>query len=259
MNDKILQEVIEDFSKIKEVKAIAFGGSTGAKTSDNLSDYDIYIFSDVEVPLTQRREIAIKYSDRYEIHNTYYGDGDEWLRRSDSKVFDLMYWNRKWIENIIESIWIRNEAWGGYTTCFLYTVKNAKILYDPQGWLGNLQKKLATPYPQKLADNIIQRNRMMIKDKISASFKEQIEKAVKRNDFVSINHRISAFLAGYFDIIFAANKLLHPGEKRLVEYALKHCNRLPENFAENIEELCTGADKLTALNNICDELDKFLQ
>ncbi len=259
MDDKSLIEIIEEFSKIQEIKAIALGGSTEAKTSDNLSDYDIYIFSDVEVPITRRTEIAKKYSDRYEIHNTYYGDGDEWFRRSDSKVFDLMYWNRKWIENIIESIWIHNEAWGGYTTCFLYTVKNAKILYDPQGWLENLQKKLATPYPQQLADNIIQRNSMMIKDKISASFKEQIEKAVKRGDYVSVNHRISAFLAGYFDIIFAANKLLHPGEKRLVEYALKHCNRLPENFEQNIKELCTGPHKLTALNNICAELDKFLQ
>lgn len=259
MNDRILQQVIEDFSKIKEIKAIALGGSTGAKTSDTLSDYDIYIFSDTEVSPATREEIAKKYSDRYEVHNTYFGDGDEWYRRDDGKVFDLMYWNRKWIEDIVENIWHRHDAWGGYTTCFLYTIKNAHILYDPDGWFVRLQSQLDTPYPQELADNIIRRNRMMIKDKISASFKEQIEKAVKREDWVSVNHRISAFLAGYFDIVFAANKLLHPGEKRLVAYALKHCTRLPENFTENIEALCTGTDKLTALNNICVELDKFLQ
>lgn len=258
MDDKILQEVIEEFSHIKEVKAIALGGSTGAKTSDPLSDYDIYIFSDTEVSPEQREEIAKKYSDRYEIHNTYFGDGDEWYRRGDEKVFDLMFWNRKWLEDIIESIWHRHDAWGGYTTCFLYTVKNARILYDPDGWFGALQTKLQTPYPQELADNIILKNRMMIKDKISASFKEQIEKAVKRNDFVSVNHRISAFLAGYFDIIFAANKLLHPGEKRLVQYAIKNCKRLPADFAENIENLCCNTDKITTLNNICNELDKFL-
>lgn len=258
MNDKILQDVINDFSLIEEVKAIALGGSTGVNTYDNISDYDIYVFSDVEVPPALREKIAQKYSDKYEIHNTYFGDSDEWYRRGDEKVFDLMFWNRKWIEDIIENIWVRHETWGGYTTCFLYTIKNAHILYDKNGWFRTLQTKLETPYPEELAANIIHKNRMMIKDKISASFKEQIEKAIKRNDYVSVNHRISAFLAGYFDIIFASNKLLHPGEKRLVEYALKHCTHLPANFAENIKNLCCNADKRTALKNICDELDKFL-
>lgn len=253
-----MENVIEKFAKLKEVKAITLGGSLGAQTGDTLSDYDIYIFSDIEVPIIERENIAKQYSDKYEIHNTFYGDGDEWFRRSDNRVFDLMYWNRKWIEDIINNIWIRHDAWGGYTTCFLYTVKNASIFYDPQDWFKSLQEKLNTPYPQELANNIILRNRMMIKDKITASFKEQIEKAVKRDDIVSINHRISAFLAGYFDIIFAANKMLHPGEKRLIQYALKHCPLLPHDFKKNVTDLCCAQDKITPLNEICINLDEFL-
>ena len=54
---------------------------------------------------------------------------------------------------------------------------------------------------------------MLLKDKPFASYYEQIEKAIKRDDKNSINHRISAFMASYFDIIFAKNKMLHPGEK----------------------------------------------
>ena len=289
----MLNTVIEKFSKIKEVKAIVIGGSDAAKTNDVLSDYDIYIFSDVEVPLNLREEIAKEFSDNYEIHNTFYGDGDEWYSRetvkssspplsaslnrepsvaalsntpleslehesfSDRKVFDLMYWNRKWLEDIVESIWVRHDAWGGYTTAFLYTVKNARIKYDPDGWFQALQEKLNTPYPQELANNIVLKNRLMIKDKISASFREQIEKAVKRNDYVSINHRTAAFLAGYFDIIFAVNKILHPGEKRLVNFALKNCTLLPRDFEKNVNDLCCCENK--PLAEICQNLDEFLR
>lgn len=253
----MLNTVIEKFSKIKEVKAIVVGGSDAAKTNDVLSDYDIYIFSDVEVPLNLREEIAKEFSDNYEIHNTFYGDGDEWYSRDTGKVFDLMYWNRKWLEDIVESIWVRHDAWGGYTTAFLYTVKNAQIKYDPDGWFQALQKKLNTPYPQELANNIVLKNRLMIKDKISASFREQIEKAVKRNDYVSINHRTAAFLAGYFDIIFAVNKILHPGEKRLVNFALKNCTLLPRDFEKNVNDLCCCENK--PLAEICQNLDEFLR
>ncbi len=54
---------------------------------------------------------------------------------------------------------------------------------------------------------------MLISDKKNASYLDQIKLAVKRNDPISVNHRIAAFMASYFDIIFALNKVYHPGEK----------------------------------------------
>ena len=83
---------------------------------------------------------------------------------------------------------------------------------------------------------------MLLRDKPFASYYEQIEKALKRNDIVSVNHRISAFLASYFDIIFAKNKLLHPGEKRLIKYAQDNCKILPKDFGVNIEKLLIQPD-----------------
>ena len=81
---------------------------------------------------------------------------------------------------------------------------------------------------------------MLLKDKPFASYCEQIEKAIKRNDFNSVNHRISAFLASYFDIIFAKNEMLHPGEKRLVKYALDNCKILPKDFEKVVDSLTMG-------------------
>jgi hypothetical protein len=101
---------------------------------------------------------------------------------------------------------------------------------------------------------------MLMKDKPFASYYEQIEKAVKRNDVVSINHRITAFLASYFDIIFAVNELLHPGEKRLIQYAKDNCNILPDNFEENIKKLLiqSNFETLNILNDMVEKLRKIM-
>ena len=101
---------------------------------------------------------------------------------------------------------------------------------------------------------------MLLKDKKSASYLEQIKLAVKRNDPVSINHRITAFLASYFDIIFAANEIYHPGEKRLIKYAKQHCRYLPENFEEDLKALFNAKndEKIVILDNMVERLRKIL-
>ena len=69
------------------------------------------------------------------------------------------------------------------------------------------------------------------------AYPKQIKKAVERKDFVSINHRITEFLASYFDLLFAINEVTHPGEKRLIQFCKKQCKILPENFEENLNSL----------------------
>lgn len=69
------------------------------------------------------------------------------------------------------------------------------------------------------------------------AYDAQIKKAVDRKDFNSIQHRTTEFLSSYFDVIFAINKLTHPGEKRLISICLKECQVLPKNFEENLNSL----------------------
>ncbi|MDO5436812.1 MAG: DUF4037 domain-containing protein [bacterium] len=247
-----MNDIIEKFSQITEVEAIAIGGSVAAKTCDNTSDTDIYVFSKNGIPIEKRKKIIEKISKKYEVGAEYFGSGDEFLCDRNNTIFDMMYWDMKWFEDIVENVWIKHFPSNGYTTCFLYTLKNFQIVYDPNNWLKNLQDKIKTDYPSELQKNIIGRNLKLMKDKPFASYYEQIEKAVNRNDVNSINHRTAAFLASYFDIIFAKNKLLHPGEKKLIKYAKENCKILPENFAENIEKLLSvqNSDILAALDEI---------
>ena len=259
MNESF-KSIINQYKDFSEVKAIALGGSGVNNTSDHLSDIDVYIFVEKDISVSNREEMVKKISSKYEVGCEYFGSGDEFLVDKLDCQLDIMYWNVNWFENIIENIWFKHYPSNGYTTAFLFTLNNFQIIYDTDNWLLNLQNSIQTEYPNELKQNIIKRNIMLMKDKPFASYYEQIEKAEKRNDVVSINHRITAFLASYFDVIFAVNELLHPGEKRLVQYALNNCKILPKDFEENLIKLYNrpDADILSILDNLVNNLKGIL-
>lgn len=256
----VFEEIIEKYKSFSEVVAIAIGGSGANKTSDALSDIDVYVFVEKEIPIRNRKEFIKRNSSKYEVGGKYFGSGDEFFVDKLEQQLDVMYWNKNWFNEVVENIWIKHYPSNGYSTAFLFTLNNFQIIYDKVGWLSNLQKTIRTEYPKELKTNIIKRNLMLMKDKPFASYYEQIEKAIKRKDLVSLNHRIAAFLASYFDIIFAANELLHPGEKRLVQYAKNNCNILPIDFEEKIEQLLISETKetLCVLDKIYENLKHIL-
>jgi hypothetical protein len=94
-------------------------------------------------------------------------------------------------------------------------------------------------------------------------YSHQIEKAVRRGDQVSVNHRVSALLASYFDVIFAFNRVLHPGEKRLLEHATRLCPCLPENMAERVTSVVRAAGQgdeqlIDEVNRLVDGIEKMV-
>jgi len=89
-------------------------------------------------------------------------------------------------------------------------------------------------------------------------------KAVKRHDLVSVNHRLAALLASYFDIIFALNLELHPGEKKLLNLVQSRCAKIPVDMVTDITKVIqsTGtADQefLLNLTMLLDHLDEWLK
>ena len=56
-----MDKIIDEYKKLDGVEAIALGGSSAAKTSDKVSDYDIYVFTTKEIPVSAREEIVNKY------------------------------------------------------------------------------------------------------------------------------------------------------------------------------------------------------
>lgn len=75
-----------------------------------------------------------------------------------NKGLDIMYRNPEWIEGVIKSVYDEKTAWLGYTTAFLHNIASSEVLYDRDGWFGDLKKKISAGYPQELAQAIINKN-----------------------------------------------------------------------------------------------------
>ena len=137
-------------------------------------------------------------------------------------------------------------------------MKNSRVLYDPHKEFHNLQERFEVPFPKELKENIISKNFCLLTGNLP-SYDKQIIKAFDRGDFVSVNHRIAAFIESYFDIIFAVNELTHPGEKRMISYAKEHAKILPNDFEVNVNELLNsiGSNIVEIENNLKNIIKKL--
>lgn len=259
--------LIDGFAALPEVAAVVLAGSVGAETTDAHSDYDLYVYADGEIPVAARRALAEKLGrNRRELDNRFWEPGDEWALAASGRVVDIMYRSRAWIEERLAALLVRHEPSLGYTTCFWDNVLASRILFDRTGWFAVLQEQSRVPYPEPLAAAIIRHNLPLLRTTIS-SYKTQLLKAAKRGDPVSGNHRAAAFLASYFDILYAANRVTHPGEKRLLEVTRKRCHCLPAGFPEDVTALLAVVGTLypeppaleAAVDRLCDGLEAVLR
>ena len=233
-----VQELFDELSDILQVEAIALGGSRATGRNDEKSDYDVYIYLSDKVDENVRRNILEKYCKYIEIGNSFWELEDD-VTLKDGIDMDIIYRNMDDFANMISSVVDDCIAWNGYTTCMWHNLITSKIIYDKNGKLQELQENYQIPYPKKLKENIISNNMKLLSGMLP-SFDTQIEKAENRKDFVSVNHRVTEFLASYFDIIFALNEMTHPGEKRMQAICSSECKILPKHFDENLNKLFHG-------------------
>jgi hypothetical protein len=253
------------FARFPQVEAIGVSGSlTSGAELDAATDIDLYVFTTALVPLEQRAAL-IEEAGGAAVANMnldYWGLGDEWFHKPSGIEVDMLYWDIGWVEETLARVLTQHKSSMGYTTCYWHTLHNMLVLFDRGGWLARQKAWCAGPYPEALRRAIIQHNHAVLREIIPA-YLHQVEKAAQRGDLVSVNHRIAAFLASYFDIIFAANGALHPGEKRLLSQAQRLCPSLPQEMAEQIEGLlwCAGQPGLAVAEQarrLLDQLDVWL-
>lgn len=260
----LARELARRFQVFPEVEAVAWGGSLAGSASDSLSDVDLYVFSPAVIPLAERQAlVADMGAARADLNLQFWDLGDEWYDAATGIEVDVIYWQPAWIEDQLERLWRGHQASLGYSTCFWYTIRQARLLFDRRGWFQNLQQQSQQPYPEALRQAIIAKNHAVLRGVIP-SYAHQIEKAARRGDLVSLNHRTAALLASYFDLIFALNRVLHPGEKHLLSWAQAHCEKLPAGMAQQVPALLQAAGAadgrvVQVLGELLDSLEALLR
>ena len=58
----ILNDIAADFSNLKTVNSVVLSGSKTSLINDDMSDFNIYVYSSGSIPLETREEIIKKYS-----------------------------------------------------------------------------------------------------------------------------------------------------------------------------------------------------
>lgn len=175
---------------------------------------------------------------------------------------DILYRDINQIRDELVDVVERCIIQNAYTTCLWHNVLHSKILYDSDDKLKCIVNRFDINHPQKLKQTILSHHMNLLTGHLP-SYDKQIIKAVMRKDIVSFNHRVTAFLETYSDLIFALNMLTHPNEKRMIAYAEQNAQSLPNHFQKNIERLIYGTtyhpyDIQVILNDILNELTPLL-
>ncbi len=240
LHETLAQELTRLFSAFSEVEAVGVGGSLASGAADAQSDIDLYVFCNPLVPLSARQDIATGRKVTHgDLGLTLWDAGDEWIDGLTGIEVDLIYWSPTWIEEQLRRLWVDHQPSLGYSTCFWTTMRSLRVLYDRRGWLDGIAEQARQPYPEALRLAVIEKNHMVLQ-RVIPSYAHQIEKVARRGDLVSLNHRVAALLSSYFDVLFALNRALHPGEKRLLTWAQTLCPLRPPHMVEEVEHVLSA-------------------
>ena len=260
-SSNVIGDIVATLAAHPSVVAITLGGSRATGRHDERSDHDIELFTNGEVPLDFRRELALRFDPRPEVGNDWFGSADEWVDRVSGTTIDIAFFDRDWFETAIRDVIERHRPALGYTTALWHILRHARPAFDRDGWLAAMRELAASPYPDELRRNIVAWNHPVLRDARS-SYRHQVELALRRDDPVSVNHRVAALLASAFDIVFALHRTLCPGEKRLLD----HLDALGEaELAQCVRELLRAAGypegdgTLAAVDALCDTLDAAIR
>jgi hypothetical protein len=260
---RLARRITELFSVFPNVQAIALAGSQASGAVDQVSDIDLYVYTTATIPLSDRAAIVEGLgTTRSDLNLQFWDLGDEWYDAETGIEVDVIYWDTSWIKGQLDRVLVEHQASVGYSTCFWYTIRNSMILYDKSGWLHRLKEKSEIPFPEPLRRAIIAKNHPVLR-RVIPSYLHQIDKAIKRDDLVSVNHRVAALLESYFDVLFALNRLPNPGEKRLLKIASERCSKVPRDMVVQVEGVLRAASSLDStliarIEELVDGLDQLL-
>lgn len=266
----VARRVADQWIAMPGVHAVALGGSLGRTvlgTPERLietpGDIDLYVYAAETLSSATRLEAIRSLGGRdIELDRQFWETDDAWIDGTTGVLIEAMYRNPGWIEQELDRVFIHHQASIGYTTSLADNVHDSVALADPAGWYAELQRRVSEPYPLGLRDAIVAKNHPILRD-VHASYRAQIASAIQREDVNAVAHRVMVLLASFWDILFAINQALHPGEKRLVAFAEQRCLNRPDDLGNQITAIIAAIPSplpnlLPRIDALLDDLDRCL-
>jgi ribonuclease HI len=255
----LLQQIVDELQTHGCVDAVLLAGSRGkSRIPDSTSDYDLYVYLSDDLPAAVRERILSPRCSVLELDNRFWEPEDDG-ELNDGTAVEFIYRRTQSFLSSVRSVALGHQASVGYSTCLWENLIDSHLLFDRSGILAQAIIDLEVPYPQPLREAIVAKNWPLLRD-ATCSFRHQVLQALVRQDWVSVQHRTAAFLASVFDVVFAINKVRHPGEKRLVQRSLQLASlplgwealvsavagppMVPEALIANMDRLTTAVETL---------------
>ena len=249
---RLARTIATAISALPSVEAVALGGSQATGHARCDSDIDLYVYSAAGVSVEDRtRVITDLGAVNPKINENFWDVADAWRDAETGVDVEAIYWGTSWIEDKLDGVLVRHQPGSGYTTSHWYTIRNSVCLYDRKGWFAALQERSGRPYPDELRRAIIGWHGPVLR-----SYRHQIATAIRRKDLVSVNHRLTGLLESYFDVLFAVNGALHPGEKSLLRIAPECCKKMPQNMPVQLASVLAAVSAADAA--LLDGIDELL-
>lgn len=256
--EEIARDIAAQFSKLTSVEAVALGGSLATSKADESSDIDLYVYYSQAIPKETRADIIKTRSSQIEMNALFWETEDYWIEKESGIKVEVIY-RDDWLLATLQDMFEHNRAHVGASTSLWHNVVTSKLLFDRNGWFASLKEVANVPYPDSLANAIVQKNFALLRGSLAA-YPKQLENAEKRGDVVYIIDLLNMILNSYFDVLFALNRQLHPGSKRQLDYAEGLVCK-PEGMVDDVKNLLQnyGKSKTDKVEKLIDELHKLLQ
>ena len=220
--------IIEEFD---EVETVGLSGSVARDVSDELSDLDICVFVNDQLPSPDQRK---RTYEEFGISDFRYLDGDLEDSRIDGLVidnvdFDFLWMSLRRSERFLRDL-NKNHECNEYLPGGLLALQP---LVDPRQHLDRL-RGLIPPYSEARAKARVKSN--VNKARFSIYALEWTTKAPYRNDYFSFFFNKWMVFDYFVSALFALNRQWRAHEKRVIDQ-IRRLEIVPQNAANRVESI----------------------
>lgn len=231
---------------IPGVEAVAIGGSRAVGLADAASDTDAYAFYRGTPGSTELRHAALaRVADAGQVKESVAFGLECHFSQQDLPV-ELVFLDLAEVEGLLDRAFGEGLDDDAYPTAFLYTIANCVPIADT-GALARNKARLAA-YPMATRSRLLS-----VLPEFLETYLDQIRGSQRRGDLPAVAHRVGHLVDTWFNLLFALNSQLQPGEKRLLVHAAKlpvQPARMVARWNEALELGCADPDlpgRLTGL------------